>query len=105
MTRTNKIKKSHGFMARVIRTSNAITEGKRPRGYRDFSHQEMDVIIGAPLSADDYERAHRIMLLLMQPQVKCLLNSEPVGKRRAKNTQKGMFICPIGVSRPADCWT
>ena len=54
----------------------------------------MDVIIGAPLSADDYEHADQIMLLLMQPQVKCLLSSEPVGKRRAKNTQKGMSNVP-----------
>ena len=54
MTRTNKIEKSHGIMARVLRTSNAIMEGKRPGGYHDFSRQEIDVIISAPLSADDY---------------------------------------------------
>ena len=77
-------------MARVIRTSNAITERKRPGGYRDFSHQKMDNIIGARLSAEDYEHADRIILLLMQSQVKCLLYSKPVGKTRAKNTQKGM---------------
>ena len=81
-------------MARVIRTSNAIKKDKRPRGFQDFSWQEMDVIMGAPLSAEDYERADRVMLLLMQPQVKCLLNSKPVGKTKAKNTQKGMSTLP-----------
>ena len=37
MTRTNKIEKSHGIMARVLRTSNSIMEGKRPGGYQDYS--------------------------------------------------------------------
>ena len=45
----------------------------------------MEVTKSAPLTANDYERADRIMFLLMQPQVKTLLNSEPVGKRKAKN--------------------
>ena len=88
------MEKSCGIMARVIRTSNAITKGKRPHGYQDFCCEEMDIIMGAPLSAEDYERADRIMLLLMQPQVKCLLNSEPVGKAKAKNTQRGMSTVP-----------
>ena len=30
----------------------------------------------------------------MQPQVKCLLNSKPVGKTKAKNTQIGMSPLP-----------
>ena len=47
----------------------------------------MDVIMRAPLSADDYQRADRVMLLLMQPQVKSLLDSVPVGKKKAKNSQ------------------
>ena len=49
----------------------------------------MEVIIGALLYAEDYECADKFMLLLMQPQVKDLLNSKPVGKTKAKNTQKG----------------
>ena len=49
----------------------------------------------APLTANDYEQADRIMLVVMQPQVKCLLNSEPVSKRKAKNTQKGMSTIPM----------
>ena len=34
------------------------------------------------------------MLLLIQPQVKDLLNSKPVGKTKAKNTQKGTSTLP-----------
>ena len=34
------------------------------------------------------------MLLLMQPQVKNMLNSKPVGKTRAKNTQRGTSTLP-----------
>ena len=70
-------------MARVICTSKAITKGKRPHGYQDLT---LNVIMGVPLSAEDYECADQIMLLLMQPQMKCLLNSKPVGKAKAKNT-------------------
>ena len=94
MTRTNKIEKAQGIVARVLCTSKAIKDalGERLRGYWDFSRQEMELIMGAPLSAEDYERADWVMLLLMQPQVKCLLNSEPVGKAKAKNTQRGMSI-------------
>ena len=50
----------------------------------------MNVIMQAPLSAEDYQRADRIMLLLMQPQVKNLLDSVPVGKKKAKNAQQGV---------------
>ena len=46
--------------------------------------------IGAPLSVEDYEKADRIFLLLMQPQVKQMLNTTPVGKKKAKNAPKGM---------------
>ena len=77
-------------MARVLRASAAITKAKRPRGYQDFTRQEMDAIMRKPLSAEDYEKADRIMLLMMQPQVKTLLNSQPVGKKKAKNVQQGM---------------
>ena len=47
-----------------------------------------------PLSAEDYEKADRIMLLMMQPQVKTLLDSQPVGKKKAKNVQQGMSTLP-----------
>ena len=67
MTRTTKIEKVRGVMARVLNTSAAITEAKRPGGYKDCSREEMDVIMRAPLSADDYQRADRMMLLVMQP--------------------------------------
>ena len=48
----------------------------------------MDVIMRAPLSADDYQTADRVMLLLMQPQVKSLLDSVPVGGKNAKTVSK-----------------
>ena len=94
MTRTTKIEKVRGIMARVLRTSATITEVKRPGGYKDFSQEEMDVIMRAPLSADDYQRADRVIVLLMQPQVKSLLDSVPVGKKKAKNSQQGISTLP-----------
>ena len=48
----------------------------------------------APMIAEDYQKADRIMLLLMQPQVKTLLDSQPVGKKKAKNVQQGMSTLP-----------
>ena len=74
-------------MARVLRASAAITKSKHPRGYQDFTRDEMDAIMRKPLSTEDYKKADRIMLLLMQPQVKTLLDSQ------AKNAQ-GMSTLP-----------
>ena len=54
----------------------------------------MDVIMRAPLSADDYQRVDRVMLLLMQPQVKSLLDSVPFRKKKAKNSQQGISTVP-----------
>ena len=81
-------------MARVLRASAAITKAKHPRGYQDFTRDKMDLIIRKPLSAEDYEKADRIMLLMMQPQVKTLLDSQPVGKKKAKSVQQGMSTLP-----------
>ena len=81
-------------MARIVRASAAITKEKRPRGYQDFTRDKMDAIMWKPLSAEDYEKADRIMLLMMQPQVKTLLDSQPVGKKKAKNVQQGMSTLP-----------
>ena len=50
----------------------------------------MEGIISAPLSPEDYKSADKFMLLLMQPQVKNMLKSKPVGKIKAKNTQRYM---------------
>ena len=54
----------------------------------------MEVVIGVPLLAEDYECADKFMLLLMQLQVKNMLNSKPVGKTKAKNTQRGTSTLP-----------
>ena len=54
----------------------------------------MEVIIGASLLAEDYKSADNFMLLLIQPQVKNMLNLKPVGKTRAKNTQRGTSTLP-----------
>ena len=45
MTRTATIEKVRGVMARVLCTSAAITKAKRPGGYKDFSRDEMNVIM------------------------------------------------------------
>ena len=50
--------------------------------------------IGAPLSVEDYEKADRIILLLIQPQVKQMLDATPIGKKKAKNVPKGMRTIP-----------
>ena len=46
------------------------------------------------MTVEDYQKADCIMLLLMQPQVKTLLDSQPVGKKKAKNVQQGMLTLP-----------
>ena len=46
----------------------------------------MEAVIKAPLTVEDYERVDKVILLLMQPQVKSLLDATPVGKRKAKNS-------------------
>ena len=62
---TNKIEKARGIMARVLWTSAPITKAKRPGVYKDFSKDKMNAIMRAPLTAEDYQKADRIMLLLM----------------------------------------
>ena len=59
MTWTNKLEKARGIMARVLRASAAITKAKRPRGYQDFTRDEMNKIIRKPLSDEDYEKADK----------------------------------------------
>ena len=54
----------------------------------------MEVIIRAPLSAEDYKSADNFMLLLMQPHVKNMLKSKPVGKIKVINRQKGTWTLP-----------
>ena len=55
LTRKNKIEKARGVVARVLCTSKTIKDSlkERPGGYKDFSCQEMELIMGAPLSAED----------------------------------------------------
>ena len=77
-------------MARVLKASAAITKAKRPRGYQDFTRQEMEAIMQKPLSIEDYEKADMIMFLLMQTQVRTLLDSQPGEKAKVKTIQ-GMF--------------
>ena len=96
LIRMNSIERAQGVIARVLQTSKTIKDWilKRPGGYKDYSQQEMEVIIGAPLLAEDYKCADKFMLLLMQPQVKVMLNLKPVGKTKAKNTQRGTSTLP-----------
>ena len=53
----------------------------------------MDKIIWKPLSAEDYEKADKIMYLLMQSQVRTLLDFQPGRKEKVKTIQ-GMLILP-----------
>ena len=54
-----------------------------------YLKEEMLANIGALLTVDKYKRAEKVILLLMQPQVKQIINAEPVGKKRAKNLPRG----------------
>ena len=92
----NSIKIAQGVIARVLQTSKTIKDQllERPGGYKDYSGEEMETIIGAPLSPEDYKSADKFMLLLMQPQVRDMLKLKPVGKIKAKNTQRGTSTLP-----------
>ena len=92
----NSIERARGVIARVLWTSNTIKDRihETPGGYKDYSQQEMEVIIGALFLAEDYKSADNFMLLIMQPQVKNMLKSKPVGKIKAKNTQRGTSTLP-----------
>ena len=81
-------------MARVLRASAMIARERRPGGYKDYTKEEMRANLGAPLAVTDYEKADKIILLLMQPQVKQMLDSTPVGKKKAKNAHKGTRTIP-----------
>ena len=80
-------------MARVLRASAMIARERRPVGYSDYTREEMRASIRAPLSVSDYKKADMI-ILLMQPQVKQMLDSAPVSKKRAKNSHKGSRTIP-----------
>ena len=56
-------------MARVLQASAKITREKRPGGYTSYTRDEMRAEFAAPLSVTDYEKADKIILLLMQSQV------------------------------------
>ena len=96
LIRTNSIEGAQGVIARVLQTSKTIKDQllERPGGYKDYSRQEMEVIIGAPFLAEDYKIAENFMLLFMQPQVINILNSKSVSETKAKNTQRGMSTLP-----------
>ena len=93
LTRTRRIEKSRGIMARVLRASAMLATG-RPGGYTAYSKEEMMANIGTPLTVDDYKRTDKVILLLMQPQVKQMLDAKPVGKKKAKNLPKGARTTP-----------
>ena len=60
ITQASKLETARGTMARILRASAAITKANRPRGYQDFTRQEMDKIIRKPLSAEDYNKADHV---------------------------------------------
>ena len=80
-----------------------------PEGTKTSPEMRWTELYKKPLSAEDYKKADRIMLLLMQPQVKTLLDSQPGGKEKVKTIQ-GMFTLPeeftnrsaIGPNNPKD---
>ena len=81
-------------MARVLRGSEMLAKENRPGGYSAYSKDEMLDNIAAPLTVADYEKADRVILLLMQPQVKQMLDAPPSGKKKSKNPSKGQRTIP-----------
>ena len=94
LTRTRRIEKVRGVMARVLRGSEMLAKENRPGGYSAYSKDEMLDNIAAPLTVADYEKADRVILLLMQPQVKQMLDAPPSGKKKSKNPSKGQRTIP-----------
>ena len=94
LTRTRRIEKARGVMARVLRASAMLAKENRQGGYKAYAKEEMLANIASPLTVEDYERADRVILLLMQPQVKQMLDAAPVGKKKAKNPSKGQRTVP-----------
>ena len=94
LTRTRRIEKVRGVMARVLRASAMLARENRPGGYKAYTKEEMLANIAAPPTVADYEKADRVILLLMQPQVKQMLDAAPVGKKKAKNPAKGLRTVP-----------
>ena len=93
--RTNRLLKARGVLARVLRTSKMLADKSiRAGGYSAYSKEEIIQHLSLPLSADDYAKADRVALLLMQPQVRNLLDAEPTGKKSAKNPPVGKRTIP-----------
>ena len=93
LTRTNRILKARGVMARILRTSAMLA--KRPGGFASYTKEEVLSHLRLPLTSDDYTKADRIMLLLTQPQTRSMLDSAPTGKKKAKNSSKGARTVPV----------
>ena len=75
LTRTNRILKARGIMARILRTSAMLA--KRAGGFASYTKDEVLSHLRLPLTSDDYNKADRVMLLLTQPQTRSMLDSAP----------------------------
>lgn len=95
LQRTNNLLKARGVLARVLRLSKTLADKSiRAGGYSAYTKEEIIQLLSVPLSADDYIKADRVALLLMQPQVRKILDSEPTGKKSAKNPPAGARTIP-----------
>ena len=93
LTRTNRLLKARGIIARILRTSAMLA--KRPGGFASFTKEEVQAHLRQALTPEDYSKADRIMLLLTQPQTRSMLDSKPTGKKKAKNISKGARTMPV----------
>ena len=71
-----------------------INRERRPGGYKSYTREEMRTNFAALLSVTDYEKADKVILALMQPQVQEMMDSPPVGKKKASNPHKGTRTIP-----------
>ena len=77
-------------------------KSSREGGFATYSKEELLADLGRPLSAKDYSKADRVTLLLMQPQVGCLLNAEPAGNKKESSCY--LKEDPNGIFSQKDSW-
>ena len=93
LSRTRRLLKARGVVARVLRCSAMLA--KAGLAASTFTETELKAHLRTPLTAEDYDKADRVMLLLTQPETRKMLDAKPTGKTRSKNPNKGVRTIPV----------
>ena len=87
--------KFRGILAQILCTSPIFAKKLiREGGYKAYSKEEILGHLAQPLTVDDYTKADKVALMLMQPQVETLLEVHQSGKTETKNPPKGKGTIP-----------